>query len=109
MKNENCRQPIQGEKETDVDRVLRGVRLVEVGGEVVDPAAEDLALHHELVHPLGVGVGGGGADQLPVLVPPLDLHPGQGGLQRAGVRLLRHVGLVVAEDRLQYKLVTRTQ
>ena len=74
-----------------------------MGSDVVNPAAEDLALHHELVHPLGVSVGGGGADQLPVLIPALDLHPGQCGLQRGGVGLLGHVGLIVAQDCLQHK------
>ena len=42
---------------------------VVVGGEVVYPAAQQLALRHELVHPGDVDTGRGGAHQRPVRVP----------------------------------------
>lgn len=76
-------------------------------GQVVEPAAQQLALHHELVEPLGVEVAGGGADQLPVRVLGLHLHPGQGRLQGAQVGLVGLVGLVEPEDRLERDLSLR--
>ena len=42
---------------------------VVVSGEVVYPAAQQLALRHELVHPGDVDTGRGGAHQGPVRVP----------------------------------------
>ena len=76
-----------------------------MSGDVVDPAAESLALQHELVHPLGVDAGGGGADQLPVLILLLDLHPGQRRLQWSGVGLLALVGLVVSQNSLNISIL----
>ena len=73
---------------------------IPVCGEVVKPAAQQLALRHELVEPLGVEVAGGRADQLPVRVGGLHLNPGQSGLQRAQVGLVRLVGLVEPQDGL---------
>ena len=72
-----------------------------MSGDIVKPTAQDLALRHELVEPLGVEVAGGGADQLPVSVHLLDLQPGQSSLQWAHVGLVRLVGLVEPEDGLE--------
>ena len=73
---------------------------VPVSCQVVKPAAEQLALSHELVEPLRVDVPGGGADQLPVPVHVLHLQPRHRRLQRAHVGLVRLVGLIEAENGL---------
>ena len=78
-----------------------------MSGDIVKPTAQDLALRHELVEPLCVEVAGGGADQLPVRVLGLHLHPGQGRLQGAQVGLVGLVGLVEPEDRLERDLSLR--
>ena len=86
------------ETETHVNCILCGDCLVVVSSDVVNPAAQQLTLQHEGVHPLGVGVGRGGADQFPVPPPLLDLHVGQSRVQWWGVGLLYHVGLVISQD-----------
>ena len=72
--------------------------LVEVSGDVVDPAVEGVAVGHELVHPLGVEVADAGPDHHLVRVEVLQLPVVLGRHLRRDVALLRHVRLVVRQE-----------
>ena len=75
-------------------RLVRLADVVGVGGEVVNPAAPDLALSPELVHPGCLYPGGGGGHQHLVGIPLLDHQPLLHRLEGRQVRVTRLIGLI---------------